>query len=331
MQQHPFKTILLALLLAASGTTSAQTPADETIFDSAAAIACTDGRLSLVGGDGNLFLYAEYSGGFRSVYYLFTPRPYIHFDATTSTAAPDDYIAITGHNGKWVNIATHAGANGDPAFRIADPAPYRCVKTSNGEAQIILPVDHNKQKTDRTMQLTVLPRLEKPSIACHIMHDGDSIALDDFRNIKFDPASEHPMAGYTLAVERSNSILIDSIGLADGRGVKYNDTPLAAKQIEIPLDDIVPNHNTKKVELAIHHRIFDKSNSLKTDTHSVSFRISWAGRTAAGGWLKAVTILIILLLAALTTWTALPVLIHNKNAKSISATILKSNQKTKKQ
>lgn len=311
MKHNIVKNIFFGLLLAIGSVAGAQNAANDAILDSAVVISYSDGQLELTGGEGSLFLYSEDADGYRFTYYLFTPRIYVHLNAASSSASPGEYIAIDNHEGEWINLATHTGAHGDPAFPINASAPFRCVKKVGNTAQILVSVTQDKQITDRTIRLLVLPKLEEsPSLEYRIKHGDTTFTLDDFRHTKLDGSSEYPLKGHNLLIRRSNGIVIDSISIAGRLGLSCDDSPLHSDTITMPLDDIKFSENEKSLNLSICYHIFDKSGNIKKDTDSL--RLSWTGRDGDSWWLKVLAIVVILLLAVLIVWTAQPCLIHHK-------------------
>jgi hypothetical protein len=283
MKQYFIRTTFALLLLIFHWNAWAATPAadstaqklEQLMKDSVVTITYDSGILNLKDNNsGKLYKYTEgpeNSEGYAAIYYLFTSRPYLHIDANGVTNK--DHNAILKGHAAWFNVQTKGGAN-STSFKMADVAPYRCVKWEGKMAQVMIATNERIQKIpEKTILLVLRPELEKPEFKYTIIHNDSTLTLEQFEAIKHNSTTDLPLAGYKLVIERSNGLVIDSIAINNrGKGIK--DTPLK-KGWELPLDSILVKSTAKKIHVEIICRKFSENGEIKTDKEKRDIDLSW--------------------------------------------------------
>jgi hypothetical protein len=283
MKQYFIRTTFALLLLIFHWNAWAATPAadstaqklEQLMKDSVVTITYDSGILNLKDNNsGKLYKYTEgpeNSEGYAAIYYLFTSRPYLHIDANGVTNK--DHNAILKGHAAWFNVQTKGGAN-STSFKMADVAPYRCVKWEGKMAQVLIATNAQIQKIpEKTILLVLRPELEKPEFKYTIIHNDSTLTLGQFEAIKLDPKLAKPLVGYSLVIERTNGIVVDTIVATTKNRQGIKDTPLNDGKWVIKLDSIPSN--AKKIHVEIICRKFSENGEIKTDKEKRDIDLSW--------------------------------------------------------
>ncbi len=283
MKQNIKKTTLALLFImslgfacaAASAVDSVEQKLQQLMKDSVVTISYDSGSLNLKDiNSGKLYKYTEgpeRSEGYAAIYYLFTSRPYLHIEAKGVTNS--DFNDIFAGHASWFNLQTEGGAT-STSFKMTDVAPFRCVKWEGEMAQVLIATNQRKEKTPKTILLVLRPDIEKPEFSYKVKHNDTTLTLGQFKAIKFDPKSEKPLAGYTLVIERTNSIVVDTITINNIKKA-IKDTPLQEGKWELPLDNYQVKAKGKKIQAEIICRKFTDTGVIKSDKEKRDIDLSW--------------------------------------------------------